>query len=46
MIIAYFTGDIVVVVKGNGNKFSYFKGENVDKRFILNSFTEIIKLNI
>lgn len=46
MVKAYFTGDLVVVVKGNGNKYSYFKGDKVDKRFILNSFTEIIKLNI
>ena len=46
MLTAYFRGDIVVIVKGEKNRYSYFKGENVDRRFILNSFTEIIKLNI
>ena len=46
VIRAYITGDLVVVVQGRDNRFSYFKGDNVGKRFILNSFTEIIKLNI
>lgn len=45
-MIEYFRGNAVIVLKGEDKKFSYIKGENVDKRFILNSFTEIIKLNI
>ena len=46
IIKEYFKGNLIVVVKGKNKKFSYIQGDNVDKRFILNSFTEIIKMNI
>lgn len=46
IVTEYLKGNAVIVIKGKDKKFSYLKGEKVDKRFILNSFTEIIKLNI
>jgi hypothetical protein len=46
IIQAYFSGNLVVVIKEDNKKYSYVKGGNVDNRFILSSFAEIIKLNI
>lgn len=47
IVRAYFKGDLVAVVRADdGKKYSYMKGENIDKRFILNSFSQVIKMNI
>lgn len=46
IINAYLRGDLVAIIKKSDNRYSYLRGEQVDKRFILNSCMEIIKLNI
>lgn len=45
IIRAYLNGNLVVVIKDE-NKFNYLKGKNIDKRFLCNSLTQVIKLNI
>lgn len=45
IIKAYFNGNLVVVIK-NDNRFDYMRGERVDNKFLCNSLTQIIRLNI
>lgn len=46
ILIEYFRGNLIIVSKKEGKRFYFYKGSNVDKKFILNSLMEIIRLNI